>query len=225
MEVLEAMPDDVITLIRRHDPATHLRPLPSADATAMRGRILRSAVPRTSSRRRRRPLVLAAAVAVAALAGAATVYSSIPGDDHAPSVNRQFAAITKTIDLPPGAHWRPLHLPADVLYGRRFALIAAIGQAQCAWYANCEFGRRRGQRRGRAALICRGVDAAADDAAAPRRRVRGCRRLRQELAAGHRSRDRRRPSRRLHLARAVPAGELWLVNNGARHRYSRGRRW
>lgn len=136
MEVLEAMPDDVITLIRRHDPATHLRPLPSADATAMRGRILRSAVPRTSSRRRRRPLVLAAAVAVAALAGAATVYSSIPGDDHAPSVNRQFAAITKTIDLPPGAHWRPLHLPADVLYGRRFALIAAIGQAQCAWYAN-----------------------------------------------------------------------------------------
>ncbi len=130
------MPDDVTTLIRRHDPAAQLRPLPSADATAMRDRILRSAVPRTSSRRRRRPLLLAATVAVAVLAGAATVYSSIPGDDHAPTVNRQFAAITKTIDLPPGAHWKPLHLPADALYGQRFALIAAIGQAQCAWYAH-----------------------------------------------------------------------------------------
>jgi hypothetical protein len=136
MEVLEAMPDDVITLIRRHDPAARLRPLPSAEAAAMRDRILRSAVPRPSSRRRRRPLLLAATVATAVLAGAATVYSSIPGDDHAPTVNRQFAAITNTIDLPPGAHWRPLHLPAGALYGQRFALIAAIGQAQCAWYAH-----------------------------------------------------------------------------------------
>ncbi len=136
MEVLEAMPDDVITLIRRHDPAAQLRPLPAADATAMRDRIVRSAGPRTSLRRRRRPLVLATAAAVAALAGAATVYSAIPGDDHAPTVNRQFAAVTRTIDLPPGAHWKPLHLPAGALYGRRFALIAAVGQAQCAWYAH-----------------------------------------------------------------------------------------
>lgn len=43
------MPDDVITIIRRHDPAARLRPLPTADAAAMRDRVLRSAVPRTSS--------------------------------------------------------------------------------------------------------------------------------------------------------------------------------
>jgi hypothetical protein len=129
------MPDDLMNVIARHDPAASLRPLPEADARAMRDRILRSA-PERNDPRRRWPAVLAVAVVAAALAGAATVYSSVPGDDRAPTVRQQFAAVTKTIDLPPGAHWKPLQLPAHALYGQRFALIAAIGQAQCAWYSH-----------------------------------------------------------------------------------------
>jgi hypothetical protein len=133
------MPDDLMNVIARHDPAASLRPLPEAAVRSMRDGILGSTLGSTPERkvsRRRWPVVVAAAVAVAGLAAAATVYSSIPGDDHAPTVRQQFAAVTKTIELPPGAHWRPLDLPADALYGQRFALIAAIGQAQCAWYSH-----------------------------------------------------------------------------------------
>ena len=68
--------------------------------------------------------------------GAGAVYSSVAGDDHAPTVEAQFAAITGTIALPPGAHWRQLDLPQNALYGQQFALMAAVGQAQCAWYSH-----------------------------------------------------------------------------------------
>jgi hypothetical protein len=143
------MPDELMNVIARHDPAAALRPLPEADARAMRDHIL-LATPRPKPSRRRWPVVVAVAVAVAALAGAATVYSSIPGDDYAPTVRQQFAAVTKTIALPPGADWKPLDLPANALYGQRFALIAAIGQAQCAWYSNWTSAAAAGNRAGTA---------------------------------------------------------------------------
>ncbi len=130
------MSDELITLLQRHDPAAALRPLPGIEAAAMRDRIVGSAPDRTPARRRWRPLALAVAVGAMALAGATAVYSSTAGDDRAPTVNQQFAAVTRTIALPPGAHWKALGLPADALYGQHFALMAAIGQAQCAWYGH-----------------------------------------------------------------------------------------
>jgi hypothetical protein len=132
------MAHDVITLLRRHDPAAGLRPLPETEAGAMRDAILRTPAPvpgRRLRRGRRWPLAAVAAAAVT-LVGGAAVYSSITSDDTAPTVRREYAAVKRTIDLPPGAHWRPLSLPANSLFGKRFALTFAIGQAQCAWYGH-----------------------------------------------------------------------------------------
>ena len=125
------MAHDLTTTLRRHDPAAALRPLPEAEAGAMRAAILRSPAP-AGNRRRRWPI--AAAIAAAALlAGGATVYSSISTDDSAPTVRRHYQAVKRTIDLPAGSHWQPIDLPASSLYGKRYALEFALGQAQCAW--------------------------------------------------------------------------------------------
>jgi hypothetical protein len=129
------MTPDTIDLLRRHDPARALRPLPDAEVSAMRDAILRAPV---SSRRpsRRRPAVAGGVAAAALLVGAAAVYSSLPGDDDAATVRRQYAAVRRTIDLPAGVKWRPIDLPENAVFGQGYALQFAIGQAQCAWYGH-----------------------------------------------------------------------------------------
>lgn len=129
------MTDDVITLLRRHDPAARLRPMPETAAQAMRDQIVHAPPVRTARRRRRRLTLLAVAAAVMTLGAATAVYSSISGDDSASTVQAQYAAVTRTIQLPPGAHWKALDLPPNSVFGREFALQAAVGQAQCAWYS------------------------------------------------------------------------------------------
>ena len=129
------MTNDAIALLRRHDPAAALRPLPEPEARAMREAIVRAPVP-VHRRSRRRPMVAAAVAAAALLAGGATVYSSIPGDDDAPTVRQEYSAVKRTIDLPKGVHWRPIDLPRNSVFGQGYALEFAIGQAQCAWYGH-----------------------------------------------------------------------------------------
>ena len=138
------MAHDVITLLRRHDPAAALRPLPETEAGAMRDAILRSPAAVHGRRLRRRWPLAAAAAAALALVGGATVYSSIVGDDTAPTVRREYAAVKRTIDLPPGVHWRRLVLPANSVFGQNFALEFALGQAQCAWYGHWIAAARAG---------------------------------------------------------------------------------
>ena len=137
------MTPDTIDLLRRHDPARALRPLPDARASAMRAAIVRDSAP---ARRpsRRRPAVAAAVAAAALLVGAAAVYSSIPGDDDAATVRREYAAVKRTIDLPRGVRWRPLDLPRNAVFGQGYALQFAIGQAQCAWYGHWIAAARAG---------------------------------------------------------------------------------
>ena len=137
------MTPDTIDLLRRHDPARALRPLPDARASAMRAAILRDSAP---ARRpsRRRPAVAAAVAAAALLVGAAAVYSSIPGDDDATTVRHEYAAVKRTIDLPRGVRWRPLDLPRNAVFGQGYALQFAIGQAQCAWYGHWIAAARAG---------------------------------------------------------------------------------
>ncbi|HSD01162.1 MAG TPA: hypothetical protein VLB81_02250 [Gaiellales bacterium] len=137
------MSDHAISLLRRHDPAAALRPLPEAEASAMREAILRSPTAEPRVRRPRWRLVLTTAAAVL-LVGGATVYSSIPGDDDAPTVRREYAAVKRTIDLPSGVRWRPLDLPANAVFGRGYALQFAIAQAQCAWYGHWIASARAG---------------------------------------------------------------------------------
>ena len=129
------MTNDTIALLRRHDPAAALRPLPESDARAMRDAILHAPVP-VRRRIRRRPAVAAAVAGAALLVGAAAVYSSIPGDDDATTVRHEYAAVKRTIDLPRGVRWRPLDLPQNAVFGQGYALQFAIGQAQCAWYGH-----------------------------------------------------------------------------------------
>jgi hypothetical protein len=129
------MTPDTIALLRRHDPAAALRPLPESEARAMRDAILHAPVP-VRRRIRRRPAVAAAVAAAALLVGAAAVYSSIPGDDAAATVRHEYAAVKRTIDLPRGVRWRPLGLPRNAVFGQGYALQFAIGQAQCAWYGH-----------------------------------------------------------------------------------------
>ena len=129
------MTNDTIALLRRHDPAAALRPLPESEARAMRDAILHAPVP-VRRRIRRRPAVAAAVAAAALLVGAAAVYSSIPGDDDAATVRHEYAAVKRTIDLPRGVRWRPLDLPQNAVFGQGYALQFAIGQAQCAWYGH-----------------------------------------------------------------------------------------
>ena len=137
------MTPDTIDLLRRHDPARALRPLPDARASAMRAAILRDPAP---ARRpsRRRPAVAAAVAAAALLVGAAAVYSSIPGDDDATTVRHEYAAVKRTIDLPRGVRWRPIDLPQNTVFGQGYALQFAIGQAQCAWYGHWVAAARAG---------------------------------------------------------------------------------
>ena len=138
------MAHDVITLLRRHDPASALRPLPETEAGAMRDAILRSPAAVHGRRLRRRWRLAAVAAAAVTLVGGATVYSSITGDDTAPTVRREYAKVKRTIDLPPGVHWRRLALPANALFGQSFALEFALGQAQCAWYGHWIAAARAG---------------------------------------------------------------------------------
>ena len=137
------MTTDTIALLRRHDPAHALRPLPEAKASSMRDAILRAPVP-SDRRSRRRAVVTAAAAVAALLVGGATVYSSIPQDDNAATVRREYAAVKRTIDLPQGVRWRPLDLPQNAVFGQGYALVFAIGQAQCAWYGHWIAAARAG---------------------------------------------------------------------------------
>ncbi len=137
------MTPDTIDLLRRHDPARALRPLPDAQAGAMRDAILSSPAP-GHRRSRRRPALAAAVAAAALLVGAAAVYSSIPGDDDAATVRHEYAAVKRTIDLPQGVRWRPIDLPPSSVFGQGYALQFAIGQAQCAWYGHWVGAARAG---------------------------------------------------------------------------------
>ena len=138
------MAHDVITLLRRQDPAAALRPLSETEAGRMRDAIMRSPATVPGRRLPRRWPVAAVAAAAVALVGGATVYSSIAGDDTAPTVRREYAAVKRTIDLPPGVHWRRLELPANAAFGQSFALEFALGQAQCAWYGHWIAAARAG---------------------------------------------------------------------------------
>ena len=130
------MSDELITLLQRHDPAAALRPLPGIEAAAMRDRIVGSA-PRSNARAP--PVAAAGPRGGRGRDGARRCHRRLlihRRGRSRPTVNQQFAAVTRTIALPPGAHWKALDLPADALYGQHFALMAAIGQAQCAWYGH-----------------------------------------------------------------------------------------
>ena len=125
---------DVLELLRKHDPA---RGLPPASTTA-RETLRRSIVtvpiaePRRRASRPRGRIALAAAVlALALAAGGWALQAAI--FDTASTVRDDFADVTATIPLPPGAAWQSPSLDGDALYGRQAALMLALGQASCAW--------------------------------------------------------------------------------------------
>jgi hypothetical protein len=125
---------DVLELVQKHDPA---RGLPPASATAretLRRSIVTtpSAEPRRRASRPRGRIALAFAVlALALAAGGWALQSAV--FDTSETVRDDFADVTATIPLPPGAAWQRPSLDQDALYGQRAALMLALGQASCAW--------------------------------------------------------------------------------------------
>jgi hypothetical protein len=59
-------------------------------------------------------------------------------------VRHEYAAVKRTIDLPPGVRWKPIDLPPNSVFGQGFALEFALGQAQCAWYGHWIAAARAG---------------------------------------------------------------------------------
>ena len=207
------MAHDVITLLRRHDPAAALRPLPESEAGAMRDVIVRSAA--AVHRRRRRWPVAALAAAAVALVGGAAVYSSIMSDDTAPTVRREYAQVK--LDHRP-ASGRPL--AAALAAGElafweelRARVRTRAGAVRLVRPLDRRCAKRR--RRGCRTVIRRGGAAAAHDAAPSRRSAGGRGRLHPRDAARDGPPDRRRPQRRARSPQAVPAGELLARRGGA----------
>jgi hypothetical protein len=126
--------DIVLDVLRRSDPARELAPL-VADARA-RVRAAIVAAPLPSARPRLRRSLALAAVAVAMLAaGGWTVYETVFAGPTAQDVRSDFAAVTRTIPLPPGARWRTPSLEEQGVYPGPQARMIAILQATCAWFA------------------------------------------------------------------------------------------
>jgi hypothetical protein len=125
---------DVLELLRQHDPARELLPAPAAARERLRRFIVATHVPGPvrPARRRYRRIVLVAAVGALGLAAAGWgFYSAVL--DTPETVRSDFADVTGTIPLPPGASWEQPNLDEDALYGRQAGLMLALYQATCAW--------------------------------------------------------------------------------------------
>jgi hypothetical protein len=151
------MPADLLDVLRASDPAAAL-PRHEAARERLRRAVLSTPVPGDGVRHsRRRLVVVACALALAGLvaaAGWAAVASMLTGPDPARS---EFRDAQELVTLPAGAHWVEPELPADALYGRSMGLIAALGQATCAWFREWDAADRAGDR-GREAAAVRSVD-------------------------------------------------------------------
>jgi len=126
---------DLLELLRRNDPARGLPAAPAEARERLRQAILAEQVPARSRRasRRRLRLVLAAAVLALVLAAAGWgLQSSLL--DTAETVRGDFAEVTATIPLPPGAAWEEPDLDENGWYGQEAALMMAQWQATCAWF-------------------------------------------------------------------------------------------
>jgi hypothetical protein len=127
---------DVLELLREHDLARGLQPATAEARERLRRSIVAAPAPAPPSVRRLRRSRARLALAAAALAlvlttGGWAFYSAVL--DTPETVQDDFADVTETIPLPPGASWEQPKLDGDALYGRRAALMIALGQATCAW--------------------------------------------------------------------------------------------
>jgi hypothetical protein len=126
--------DTALAQLRRHDPARSLPAMSSEERESLRLRIVSSPV--ALRPRRRRLVVAAVAAAVGALVLAGVGLPLYEGVFSTPAqVRDDFAVWTKRVPLPPGAHWSPLNLGEDGLYGGKSAQLIATDQATCAWFA------------------------------------------------------------------------------------------
>jgi hypothetical protein len=124
----------VLELLRRNDPAQGLEPLDAAAHERVRAAIV--AAPLLPPRPRFGRAVLVAAVAAAVLAaGGWTLYEAVFAGPTAQDVRSDFARVTRTIPLPPGARWRVPDLDERGLYPGPQARTIALLQATCAWFA------------------------------------------------------------------------------------------
>src|SRR4051794_13673365 len=138
--------DDVLDLVRAHDPAAELPPVDPARRETLRLRVLSTPLPDAARRRRRPQRLLAVAVGCVMsllLAGAgwaihARMFLS------ASEVRSDFRAETASIPLPPGARWTTPSLDEAGVYAGPAAKMYALDRATCAWlaYWNDGFERR-----------------------------------------------------------------------------------
>jgi hypothetical protein len=124
----------VLELLRRNDPARGLEPLDAAARERVRAAIVAAPLPRPRPRFGRAVLVAAVAAAVLA-AGGWTLYKAVFAGPTAQDVRSDFARVTRTIQLPPGARWRVPSLDEQGVYPGPQARIIALLQATCAWFA------------------------------------------------------------------------------------------
>lgn len=132
---------DLLELLRRNDPARGLPAAPADARERLRQAIVAEQVPARSRRtsRRRLRLVLVAAVLALVLAAAGWgLQSSLL--DTAETVRGDFAEVTATIPLPPGAAWEEPDLDENGWYGQEAALMMAHWQATCAWFQHWNEG-------------------------------------------------------------------------------------
>lgn len=130
---------DLLELVRRNDPARGLPAAPADARERLRQAIVDEQVPARSRRtsRRRLRLVLVAAVLALVLAAAGWGLQSFL---DAETVRGDFAEVTATIPLPPGATWEEPDLDENGWYGQEAALMMAHWQATCAWFQHWEEG-------------------------------------------------------------------------------------
>ena len=125
---------DALNTLRRHDPAASLAPAePEARERLRRAIVAEPVRPEPEKRPRRRGLlvVVAAALALVVTAAAWSVYSVAL--DSPETVRQDFAEVTRTIPLPPGAAWEEPDLDENGWYSQQAGLMNALYQAACAW--------------------------------------------------------------------------------------------
>jgi hypothetical protein len=128
------MPADAATdLLRRNDPARGLEPLDAAALERVRAAIVAAPLPRSRPVARRVLLVAAISAAVFAVGGW-TLYETVFAGPTARDVRSDFAAVTRTIPLPPGARWHAPVLDEQGVYPGPAARTIALLQATCAWF-------------------------------------------------------------------------------------------
>jgi hypothetical protein len=151
------MSADLLDVLRASDPAAGL-PRDASARERLRRTVLSTPVPEDGVRpSRRRLVVVACALALAGLVAAAG-WTAVAGRLTGPEPARsEFRDAQELLTLPAGAHWVEPQLPADALYGRYAGLIAALGQATCAWFREWDAADRAGDR-GREAAAERSVD-------------------------------------------------------------------